>query len=60
MSVFGYKGQSDHSLKAKYKKTKKMFLADNQSRAYLPEVNFCEFLLELEELDHSALLLVED
>ena len=33
-----------------------MFLADTLSRAFLLEVNTCEFTKELEEVDHSAFL----
>ena len=29
-----------------------MYLADTLSRAYIPEVNVCDFVHELEELDH--------
>ena len=33
-----------------------MYLADTLSRAYIPEVNVCDFVHELEELDHSESL----
>ena len=33
-----------------------MFLVDTLSRAYLPEVNSCNFSRELEEVDHKILL----
>ena len=39
-----------------YKKGKDMFLADTLSRAYLPEVNSCNFSRELEDIDHKILL----
>ena len=29
-----------------------MYLADTLSRAYIPEVNVCAFVHELDELDH--------
>ena len=41
-------------------KEKKMYLADTLSRAYLPEVNSCDFVRELEEVDHKATLPVSD
>ena len=37
-----------------------MYLADTLSRAFLPEVNACEFSRELEEVDHKAFLAVTD
>ena len=33
-----------------------MYLADTLSRAYIPEVNVCDFVHELEELDHRESL----
>ena len=49
-----------YSLRVYYKKGKDMFLADALSRAYLPEVNACEFTQELEDVDHRAFLPVSD
>ena len=49
-----------YSLEIKYKKRKEMFLADTLSRAFLPEVKASEFVHELEEIDHKALLTVSD
>jgi transposase InsO family protein len=49
-----------YSLELKYKKGKEMFLADTLSRAYLPEVNVCESIHELEEVDHKIPLPVSD
>ena len=49
-----------YSLSVVYKKGKEMFLADTLSRAYLPEVNSCEFTLELEEVDHRESLPVTE
>ena len=43
-----------YSLKVRYKKGKEMHLADTLSRAYLPEVNACNFTRELEEIDHRS------
>ena len=37
-----------------------MFLANTLSRAFLPEVNACEFTQELEDVDHRAFLPVSD
>ena len=37
-----------------------MYLADTLSRAFLPEVNACEFHRELEKVDHTAFLPVTD
>ena len=45
-----------YSLRVTYKKGQDMFLADTLSRAFLPEVNTCEFTKELEEVDHRASL----
>ena len=45
-----------YSLNIKYKKGEKMFLADTLSRAYLPEVNTCDFVRQLEEVDHKESL----
>ena len=33
-----------------------MYLADTLSRAYIPEVKVCDFVHELEELDHRESL----
>ncbi len=49
-----------YSLELKYKKGKEMFLADTLSRAYLPEVNVCESIHKLEEVDHKIPLPVSD
>ena len=49
-----------YSLRVTYKKGHDMFLADTLSRAFLPEVNACEFTQELEEVDHTASLPVSD
>ena len=42
-----------YSLNILYKKRKEMYLADTLSRAYLPEVNACDLINELEEIDHK-------
>ena len=47
-----------YSLKVTYKKGNEMFLADTLSRAYLPEVHPCEFVHQLEEVDHTSLLAI--
>ena len=39
-----------YTLDVKYKKGEHMYLADTLSRAYIPEVNVCDFVHELEEL----------
>ena len=49
-----------YSLQVVYKKGTQMYLADTLSRAFLPEVNACEFSRELEEVDHKAFLPVTD
>lgn len=49
-----------YSLSVKYKKGKDLYLADTPSRAYLPEVNACEFTRELEEIDHRPWMPVRD
>lgn len=49
-----------YSLCVTYKKGKDMFLADTLTRAYLSEVNTCEFTRELEQEDHRASLPVGD
>ena len=49
-----------YSLHVKYKKGKEMHLADTLSRAYLPEVNVCDFTRELEEIDHRSWLPVTE
>ena len=45
-----------YTLDLKYKKGEHMYLADTLSRAYIPEVNVCDFVHELEELDHRVSL----
>ena len=45
-----------YTLDVKYKKGEHMYLADTLSRAYIPEVNVCDFVYELEELDHRESL----
>ena len=49
-----------YSLQVVYKKGTQMYLDDTLSRAFLPEVNACEFSRELEEVDHKAFLPVTD
>ena len=50
-----------YNLQVKYKKGKKMFLADTLSRAYLPEVHTCDVSQQLESVDHTrTLALAED
>ena len=49
-----------YSLDVCYVNGEKMYLADTLSRAYLPEVNSCDFVRELEEVDHKATLPVSD
>ena len=49
-----------YSLQVKYKKGEKMFLADTLSRAYLPEVNSCEFSRNLEDVNHTSSLPLSD
>ena len=44
-----------YSLRVTYKKGQDMFLADTLSRAFLPEVNTCEFTKGL-EVDHRPSL----
>ena len=46
-----------YTLDVKYKKGEHMYLADTLSRAYIPEVNVCDFVHALEELDHRESLL---
>ncbi len=41
------------NLKVVYKKGQDMFLADTPSRAFLPAVNTSDFVLSLEEVDHT-------
>ena len=43
-----------YNLQVVYKKGTQMFLADTLSRAFLPEINACDFNKELEEVDHQA------
>ena len=45
-----------YTFDVKYKKGEHMYLADTLSRAYIPEVNVCDFVHELEELDHRESL----
>ena len=45
-----------YTLDVKYEKGEHMYLADTLSRAYIPEVNVCDFIHELEELDHRESL----
>ena len=45
-----------YTLDVKYKKGERMYLADTLSRAYIPEVNVCDFVHELDELDHRESL----
>ena len=47
-----------YSLRLKYKKGPEMYLADTLSRAYLPEVNVCESIQKLEEVDHTSTLAI--
>ena len=47
-----------YSLHVFYKRGKEMYLADTLSRAYLPEVNACDLILELEDIDHKQQLAV--
>ena len=45
-----------YTLDVKYKKGEHMYMADTLSRAFIPEVNVCDFVHELEELDHRESL----
>ena len=45
-----------YPLDVKFKKGEHMYLADTLSRAYIPEVKVCDFVHELEELDHRESL----
>ncbi len=45
------------NLKVVYKKGQDMFLADTLSRVFLPEVNTSDFVLSLEEVDHTTMTL---
>ena len=45
-----------YTLDVKFKKGEHMYLADTLSRAYIPEVKVCDFVHELEELDHRESL----
>ena len=49
-----------YNLDVTYLQGEKMFVADTLSRAYLPEVNSCMYVRELEEVDHRANLPVSD
>ena len=50
----------NHNLLLRYKKEKKMFLADTLSRAYLPDVSACDFPHSLENLDYISSLALCD
>lgn len=45
-----------YSLRVTFQKGQDMFLVDTLSRAFLLEVNTCEFNKELEEMDLRAFL----
>ena len=45
-----------YSLVIRYKKGKEMYLADTLSRAHLTDISTCEFIHELEEIDHKEFL----
>ena len=45
-----------YTLDVEYKKGELMYLADTLSRAYIPDVNVCDFVHELEEIDHRESL----
>ena len=45
-----------YSLVIRYKKGKEMYLADTLSRAHLTDICTCEFIHELEEIDHKEFL----
>ena len=45
-----------YNLVIQYKKGKEMYLADTLSRAPLPDISACEFVHELEEIDHKEFL----
>ena len=47
-------------MKYNWKKGKDLHLADIHSRAFLLEVNACEFSRELEEIDHRPWMSVRD
>lgn len=49
-----------YSLRVTFQKGQDMFLVDTLSRAFLPDVNTCEFTKELEEMDHGAFLPVSN
>lgn len=49
-----------YSLLVKYKKGKDFHLADTLSRAYLPEVNACKLIRQLEEVHHRPLMPVRE
>ena len=49
-----------YSLHVLYKKGTEMYLADTLSRAYLPEVNACDLIPELEDIDHKKYLAVSE
>lgn len=55
-----HKGLQKYNVALQYKEGKDMFLADTLSRAYLPEVNVCNFTRELEGVDHQASLPVSE
>ena len=45
-----------YNLVIQYKKGKEIYLADTLSRAPLPDISACEFVHELEEIDHKEFL----
>ena len=45
-----------YTLDDKYQEGEHMYLADTLGRAYIPEVNVCDFVHELEALDHRESL----
>ena len=47
-----------HSLHVFYKRGKELSLADRLSRVYLPEINACDLIPELDEIDHKQYLAV--
>ncbi len=58
LTTFNTPFGSKYSLRLKYKKCPEMYLADTLSGAYLPEVNVCESIQKLEEVDHTSTLAV--
>ena len=47
-----------YTLDVKYKNGEHMYLADTMNRAHIPEVYVCDFVHELDGLDHSESLTV--